>query len=273
MTSGSANHRAIRAWPNGGGAIIVPAMLRPLPQLADGTDCPMTGVRRHPCLTDGAVTPEAKADFLTALAAKGERRGRSRRLPLNCKNKALPVRSMTRRADGDARRLGARRRQTRDLQYLHHRRDRRRGSRRDRSQAGKPRDHLQARQRQRLAALGIPTDLTPGKKGWASLRIRGFAFLFAPGYHPAFKHIMPARKLCPVCGQRTVFNFLGPLLNPARPTAKLIGFPKAELCEPIGRVLQPIGSGEAGFVNGKAGKGGPWTNFRHSEKNTIGEIL
>ncbi|HBT22641.1 MAG TPA: anthranilate phosphoribosyltransferase, partial [Verrucomicrobiales bacterium] len=83
------------------------------------------------------------------------------------------------------------------------------------------------------AALGIPTELTPEQVA-AGLRDHGFAFIFAPGYHPAFKHIMPARKLCAERGQRTVFNFLGPLLNPARPTAQLIGVPKGELCEPIG---------------------------------------
>ncbi len=46
-----------------------------------------------------------------------------------------------------------------------------------------------------LEALGIPVDLPPDQAA-ASLQDHGFAFLFAPHYHPAFKHIVPARKLC-----------------------------------------------------------------------------
>jgi anthranilate phosphoribosyltransferase len=91
-----------------------------------------------------------------------------------------------------------------------------------------------------LEALGIKIDLTPTAAA-AALRQHGFAFFFAPNYHPAFKHIGPARKLCAERGQRTIFNFLGPLLNPARPTAQLLGVAKAELCEPLAHVLQSLG--------------------------------
>jgi anthranilate phosphoribosyltransferase len=91
-----------------------------------------------------------------------------------------------------------------------------------------------------LEALGIRTDLEPAQAA-QSLREHHFAFFFAPKYHPAFKHIGPARKLCAERGQRTIFNFLGPLLNPARPTAQLIGVPRPELCEPMARVLQLLG--------------------------------
>ena len=91
-----------------------------------------------------------------------------------------------------------------------------------------------------LEALGVRIDLPPSETA-RSLREHNFAFFFAPDYHPAFKHIAPARKLCAERGQRTIFNFLGPLLNPARPTAQLIGVPRPELCEPIARVLQSLG--------------------------------
>jgi anthranilate phosphoribosyltransferase len=91
-----------------------------------------------------------------------------------------------------------------------------------------------------LEALGVRVDLPPTEAA-QSLRERNFAFFFAPNYHPAFKHIAPARKLCAERGQRTIFNFLGPLLNPARPTAQLVGVPRPELCEPIARVLQSLG--------------------------------
>ncbi len=91
-----------------------------------------------------------------------------------------------------------------------------------------------------LEALGIKIDLSPTDAA-AALRDHGFAFFFAPNYHPAFKHIGPARKLCAERGQRTIFNFLGPLLNPVRPTAQLLGVAKAELCEPLAHVLQSLG--------------------------------
>ncbi len=91
-----------------------------------------------------------------------------------------------------------------------------------------------------LEALGIRTELTPEEAArW--LREHQFAFFFAPNYHPAFRHIAPARKLCAAQSRRTIFNFLGPLLNPARPTAQLVGVPQSALCEPVGRVLQMLG--------------------------------
>ena len=100
-----------------------------------------------------------------------------------------------------------------------------------------------------LEALGVRIDLTPAEAA-RSLRKHHFAFFFAPNYHPAFKHIAPARKLCAERGQRTIFNFLGPLLNPARPSAMLVGVPRPELCEPLARVLQSLGVRRAMVVCG-----------------------
>ncbi|HUA37853.1 MAG TPA: anthranilate phosphoribosyltransferase [Candidatus Sulfopaludibacter sp.] len=88
--------------------------------------------------------------------------------------------------------------------------------------------------------LGIKVDLSPAAAAQA-LRQHGFVFFFAPHFHPAFKHIAPARKLCAERGQRTIFNILGPLLNPARPSAMLVGVPRPELCEPMARALQSLG--------------------------------
>jgi anthranilate phosphoribosyltransferase len=104
-----------------------------------------------------------------------------------------------------------------------------------------------------LEALGIKIDLSPADAG-AALREHGFAFFFAPNYHPAFKHIGPARKLCAERGQRTIFNFLGPLLNPARPTAQLLGVAKSELCEPLAQVLQSLKVRRGMVVSGKVGQ-------------------
>ena len=101
-----------------------------------------------------------------------------------------------------------------------------------------------------LEALGIRLDLEPAQAAQA-LRDQQFAFFFAPKYHPAFKHIAPARKLCASRGQRTIFNFLGPLLNPARPSAQLVGVPRPDLCEPMARVLQSLGVRRGMVVCGK----------------------
>ena len=101
-----------------------------------------------------------------------------------------------------------------------------------------------------LEALGVRIDLPPAEAA-RSLRERRFAFFLAPNYHPAFKHIAPARKICAERGQRTIFNFLGPLLNPVRPTAQLIGVPRPELCEPVAKVLQRLGLRRGMVVSGR----------------------
>jgi anthranilate phosphoribosyltransferase len=105
-----------------------------------------------------------------------------------------------------------------------------------------------------MEALGIPFDQGP-EQAVQSLRRHGFAYFFAPKYHPAFRHIIPARKLCAERGQTTIFNFLGPLLNPARPSAMLVGVSRPDLCEPLARVLQSLGVRRAMVVSGAVGGG------------------
>jgi anthranilate phosphoribosyltransferase len=100
-----------------------------------------------------------------------------------------------------------------------------------------------------VEALGIPFDLAP-EEAVRLLRRHGFAYFFAPKYHPAYRHIIPARKLCAERGQATIFNFLGPLLNPARPSAMLVGVPRPDFCEPFARVLQSLGVRRAMVVCG-----------------------
>ena len=121
-----------------------------------------------------------------------------------------------------------------------------------------------------LEALGIRIDLTP-EAAARSLREKNFAFFFAPNFHPAFKHIAPARKLCAERGQRTIFNFLGPLLNPARPSAMLVGVPRAELCEPLARVLQSLGVRRGMVVTGKIGNRQSAIGNSLDELSTLGE--
>jgi len=120
-----------------------------------------------------------------------------------------------------------------------------------------------------LEALGIPVDLTP-EQAARSLGEHGFAFFFAPKFHPAFKHIAPARKHCAERGQRTIFNFLGPLLNPARPTAQLVGAPRPQLCEPLARVLQSLGIRRGMVVCGEVQSSG--SGVLGSEKGCLDEL-
>jgi anthranilate phosphoribosyltransferase len=120
-----------------------------------------------------------------------------------------------------------------------------------------------------LEALGIKIDLPPAEAA-RSLRERNFAFFFAPGYHPAFKHIAPARKLCADRGQRTIFNFLGPLLNPALPSAQLVGVPRPELCEPLAHVLQSLGAHRGMVVTGNVHSSTDAVRYL-DELSTLGE--
>ncbi len=102
-----------------------------------------------------------------------------------------------------------------------------------------------------IETLGIRVDLTP-EAAARSLRENNFAFFFAPNFHPAFKNIAHARKLCAGRGRRTIFNILGPLLNPARPSAMLVGVPRPELCEPMAQALQTLGVRRGMVVCGHA---------------------
>lgn len=121
-----------------------------------------------------------------------------------------------------------------------------------------------------LETLGIKIDLAPEESA-AWLKEHGFAFFFAQKYHPAFKHIGPARHLCAQQGQRTIFNFLGPLLNPARPTAQLIGVPLPALCEPMARVLQSLGIRRGMVVSGYVPVEGRSDPAFLDELSTLGE--
>ncbi|KAI5451904.1 anthranilate phosphoribosyltransferase [Naganishia albida] len=77
-----------------------------------------------------------------------------------------------------------------------------------------------------------------------------FLFLFAPHYHPALAHIAPIRRQL---NFRTVFNVLGPLINPAKPGRMVLGVAKRELGDTFARVLQILNVDRAMVVCGKEG--------------------
>lgn len=97
-----------------------------------------------------------------------------------------------------------------------------------------------------LAGLGVEITAAPEKSRRALAEL-GFAFFFAPNYHPAFKHIGPVRKALAAQGRRTVFNILGPLINPGRPAHILLGTYAAPLVERLADTLEELGQ-PAGLV-------------------------
>jgi len=97
-----------------------------------------------------------------------------------------------------------------------------------------------------LAAFGIQLDMS-AEKSRAALDDLGICFLFAPQYHTGFRHAMPVRKALKT---RTLFNVLGPLINPARPPLALIGVYSPELVRPIAETLRTLGYQRAAVVHG-----------------------
>lgn len=97
-----------------------------------------------------------------------------------------------------------------------------------------------------LAALGVNLDATPAQQAVA-LNDAGIAFLFAPTYHGAMRHVGPVRA---ELGFRTVFNLLGPLCNPAGANRQVMGVYDPALLEPLAEVLGRLGAKRAWTVNG-----------------------
>ncbi|MDR3074535.1 MAG: anthranilate phosphoribosyltransferase [Candidatus Methanoplasma sp.] len=94
-----------------------------------------------------------------------------------------------------------------------------------------------------LEALHVNIDMSP-EKCRRMLDDVGMCFLFAQRYHTSMKHVGPVRK---ELGFRTVFNILGPLTNPARPSMQLLGVYSESLVEPLAKVLSGLGV-RRGFV-------------------------
>lgn len=97
-----------------------------------------------------------------------------------------------------------------------------------------------------LEALGVPvaTDAMQVEQQVARHR---FAFAFAPAFHPGFKHVAPLRREIP---HRTIFNLLGPLLNPARVKRQVIGVFSPSWVTAMGETLRELGHVRALVVHG-----------------------
>jgi anthranilate phosphoribosyltransferase len=92
-----------------------------------------------------------------------------------------------------------------------------------------------------LEALVVNVNLTADQIGRCIDEI-GIGFMFAPAHHPAMKHVAPIRK---ELGIRTIFNLLGPLVNPAEATCQVMGVSDARWLRPIAEVLRALGSERA----------------------------
>jgi anthranilate phosphoribosyltransferase len=98
-----------------------------------------------------------------------------------------------------------------------------------------------------LEALGV--NLTaPSEKVQAALQEVGITFLFAPGWHPALKAVAQLRRTLRI---RTVFNLLGPLVNPLRPTGQVVGLFTPKLLETVAQALHNLGKEKAIVLHGR----------------------
>lgn len=100
-----------------------------------------------------------------------------------------------------------------------------------------------------LQTLGLSLDLSPEEVARCVQEV-GVGFLFAPSFHPAMKHVGPARREMAV---RTVFNLLGPMTNPAGTKRLVVGVFAKRWCRPLAEALSLLGTEHAWVVHGTDG--------------------
>lgn len=98
-----------------------------------------------------------------------------------------------------------------------------------------------------LEALGLNLKAS-SKRTQEAVEAVGITFLFAPDWHPALKVVTPLRKTLKV---RTIFNLLGPLINPLRPTGQVVGVNNPALIETFVKVLYRLGTRRAIALHGR----------------------
>ncbi len=98
-----------------------------------------------------------------------------------------------------------------------------------------------------LEYLGVNLS-APAEKVRSAVTEVGITFLFAPGWHPAMKSVAPLRRTLKV---RTVFNLLGPLVNPLRPTGQVIGVYSPQFIAPLADALNLLATPKAIVLHGR----------------------
>ena len=122
-----------------------------------------------------------------------------------------------------------------------------------------------------LEQLGVPIDLSPEALR-ESLKRHGLGFIFARKYHPAFRALATMREHLARQKMRTVFNLLGPLLNPARPSRQLIGVFDPRLTGIFAEVLRQMGRERAWAVYGLGDGGVGMDDISISGATTIADL-
>jgi len=105
-----------------------------------------------------------------------------------------------------------------------------------------------------FAALGVDLEAPPEQQRRALDRL-GFVYFYAPAWHPAFRRIAPVRKALAARGLRSVFNILGPLLNPGRPAHVILGTATQALADKLADALEELGTAAGLAVHGVLGSG------------------
>jgi len=123
-----------------------------------------------------------------------------------------------------------------------------------------------------LEELGVAIDLAPDDLRECVER-HGFGFIFARQYHPAFRAIAEMRARLARQNTRTIFNLLGPLLNPARPARQLIGVFAPRLTMIFGEVLRQLGHKRAWVVHGLGEDGIGMDDISISGATTVTELV
>jgi anthranilate phosphoribosyltransferase len=118
-----------------------------------------------------------------------------------------------------------------------------------------------------LEALGVRLDLTPEATA-SALEDAGCCFLFAPVCHPAFRAVVPVRKLLAARNSASIFNIIGPLLNPARPEFQLAGVYNPDLVKTYAGVFKNLGRTRAWALHGTGPDG-----LRIDEVSPLGKTL
>jgi anthranilate phosphoribosyltransferase len=118
-----------------------------------------------------------------------------------------------------------------------------------------------------LEALGVKIGLSPEEAARA-LDAAGCCFLFAAAFHPTFRHVVPVRQELAARGTTSIFNIIGPLMNPVRPDFQMAGGFDARLLPTYARVFQKLGRRRAWAVHGTGPEG-----FRVDEVSPLGKSI
>jgi anthranilate phosphoribosyltransferase len=122
-----------------------------------------------------------------------------------------------------------------------------------------------------LEALGVRVDLRPEQLR-ECVQSTGLGFIFARQYHPAYRALAEMRTRLITENQRTIFNLLGPLLNPARPSRQLIGVYAPRLTTMFAEVLHRLGRDRAWIVHGLTQDGAGMDDISTSGATTLAEL-